>query len=155
MAILLHFNTKDSMTTEDICASLGVKADVVKGPLQILVKTKLLLLSSGKHSLNPAFKNKKIKMNINLTVKSKADDESRAVHESINEDRKMVIQACIVRIMKTRKTMKHNELIASAIDQLKSRFQPKASPHCCANFLVSLPTVPSRKAARSTMLNSE
>lgn len=36
-----------------------------------------------------------------------------------------MVQSAIVRIMKSRKTMKHNQLVGETIQQIKSRFQPK------------------------------
>jgi len=34
-------------------------------------------------------------------------------------------QSAIVRIMKSRKTMKHNQLVSEVISQIKNRFSPK------------------------------
>lgn len=45
----------------------------------------------------------------------------------MDENRRYVIEATIVRIMKARKTMEHNKLLAEVIDQLKSRFRPSAT----------------------------
>eukprot|EP00039_Didymoeca_costata_P023308 m.6655 g.6655 ORF g.6655 m.6655 type:complete len:769 (+) comp3564_c0_seq1:124-2430(+) len=125
MAILLHFNDKDTVTLDELVASLQASAETLQGVLGVLLKTKLITLDGTNYKLNFGFKNKKIKVNINMPIKAEAKAESESVHQSIEEDRKMVIQAAIVRIMKTRKRMKHNELITTSIDQLKSRFQPK------------------------------
>ncbi|KAJ8330758.1 hypothetical protein BDV3_002271 [Batrachochytrium dendrobatidis] len=44
--------------------------------------------------------------------------------EQVAQDRKHQIEACIVRVMKSRKSMRHNELVAMVISQLSLRFSP-------------------------------
>lgn len=50
--------------------------------------------------------------------------ERKETTEKIEEERKNQVEACLVRIMKNRKTMSHNELVNEVIRQLSSRFQP-------------------------------
>lgn len=45
--------------------------------------------------------------------------------KTVDDDRKYVIQATIVRIMKARKTMKNQPLIQEVISQISQRFAPK------------------------------
>lgn len=56
--------------------------------------------------------------------KTKQEEETDAVNANISEGRKIEINAAIVRILKSRRTVKHNELIEGIIKQLSSRFQP-------------------------------
>ncbi|KAL7424536.1 hypothetical protein Q5752_000220 [Cryptotrichosporon argae] len=50
--------------------------------------------------------------------------EREETQEMVDEERKHQIEACIVRIMKARKTMGHNDLISEVAHQLASRFVP-------------------------------
>jgi len=50
--------------------------------------------------------------------------EVEQTHASVDEDRKLYLQAAIVRIMKARKLIKHTNLMEEVISQAKNRFTP-------------------------------
>lgn len=58
------------------------------------------------------------------STKTEQEEEKEEVQSVIHEGRKLVINASIVRIMKSRQTINHNDLIAELIKQLQNRFQP-------------------------------
>ncbi|CAG8961131.1 hypothetical protein HYFRA_00002674 [Hymenoscyphus fraxineus] len=133
IAILLLFNDNDKNTYDDIKTSTNLQSDVLDPALGIFVKSKVLLMSPegdkpgpGKtFSLNYDFKSKKIRMNLNIQVKSEQKQEVEDTHKTIEEDRKLLMQSAIVRIMKARKKMKHSQLVSECINQIRSRFIPK------------------------------
>ncbi|ORX99040.1 Cullin-domain-containing protein [Basidiobolus meristosporus CBS 931.73] len=135
MGILLHYNDGTSYSYEELQTATGLNPDVLNGQLGILVKAKVLTLSQGqavgeagsRYDLNMDFKSKKIRVNLNVPVKTEQKVEAEETHKTIEEDRKLLMQAAIVRIMKTRKVMKHVALMNEVITQLQSRFKPRIS----------------------------
>ncbi|XP_039644888.1 cullin-3b [Perca fluviatilis] len=53
-----------------------------------------------------------------------SDPERKETRQKVDDDRKHEIEAAIVRIMKSRKKMQHNVLVAEVTQQLRARFLP-------------------------------
>lgn len=126
MAVLLQYNKNDTLSLEELAAATAISKEYLKQVLAVLVKAKILINEeTDQYDLNPSFKSKKIRINLNTPIKAEQKAESTDVLKIVDEDRKYVIQATIVRIMKARKTMKNQLLIQEVIAQISQRFTPK------------------------------
>jgi len=135
MGILMLFNDATSLKYEEIADALKLNKETLDPCLNVFIKARVLTTvpenvkaeDCPTFKLNMGFKNKKIKINLNITIKSESNKEVEETHKTIEEDRKLLIQSAIVRVMKSRKTLKHSNLIMETITLIKSRFQPKIS----------------------------
>jgi cullin 1 len=149
MAVLLLFNDNDKLDYKDLRDTINLTDEHLKPALEILCKAKVLLTDSEEskaqpgtcYKLNFNFKNKKLKVNLNVPGKTEQKVEAQDTHKTIEEDRKLLLQVCslisyafvkltifqavIVRIMKGRKRLKHVHLVEEVITQVKHRFPPK------------------------------
>ncbi|KAI6114120.1 Cullin-domain-containing protein [Pisolithus sp. B1] len=126
MAVLLQYNKHDTLSLDELIAATAISKDILSQVLMLLVKAKVLVNEeTDQYDLNPNFKSKKIRVNLNQPIKAEVKAESSEVLKTVDEDRKYVIQATIVRIMKARKTMKNQPLIQEVISQISQRFAPK------------------------------
>lgn len=105
MAILLLFNEADVVTYEEAQKATMLSADWLDPSLGVFVKAKVLNPSpeNGKpepgtsYTLNYGFKSKRVKVNLNIAVKSEQKQEVEDTHKTIEEDRKLLMQVSAVR----------------------------------------------------------
>ncbi|KDR76203.1 hypothetical protein GALMADRAFT_225884 [Galerina marginata CBS 339.88] len=139
LVILLLFedlDDNDFLTYSDIQAATQIDDVELKRHLQSLAcaKFKVLKKHPPGRDVDPddafSFHNdfscpmKKIKI---ATISSKVEnsEERKETRDRIEEERKHQMEACIVRIMKDRKHMSHNDLIHEVTQQLTSKFSPE------------------------------
>lgn len=140
MGILLQFNGNEKMTTEDLQISTQLTTNTLVNTLVSLTKTKVLKVDPAPEgdedpkiekesvfTLNVGFRSKRQKVNINIPVRREKEEESEETHKAVEEDRKLQIQAAIVRIMKMRKRLQHGALMSEVISQLQTRFKPRVA----------------------------
>lgn len=103
MAILLLFNDADVVTYEDAYKATALSADWLDPSLGVFVKAKVLNVipenakpePGTSYTLNYGFKSKRVKVNLNIAVKSEQKQEVEDTHKTIEEDRKLLMQVSI------------------------------------------------------------
>ncbi|KAJ1462111.1 Cullin [Pelagophyceae sp. CCMP2097] len=78
-------------------------------------------------TVNAKFTSKLKRVRVPLVASKETGPADDAVANGIEQGRRHMTEATVVRIMKARKTLKHNDLIAEVTRQLANRFHPQ--PH--------------------------
>ncbi|GJU36074.1 cullin-3A-like protein, partial [Tanacetum coccineum] len=71
---------------------------------------------------NDNFGSKFYKVKIGTVVAKKESEPEKETQHRVEEDRKPQIEAAIVRIMKARRVLDHNNIVAKVTKQLQTRF---------------------------------
>ncbi|KAI6244043.1 hypothetical protein M3Y99_00073600 [Aphelenchoides fujianensis] len=124
MSILMLFNSGDEYTFDQFAEKLNMKKDL----LALRPPGDRQGRAAEDRGRRPGVGERHPRAQrelLQVVVKSDARRENDEVQKSIEDDRRMVVQAAIVRTMKARKTLKHSQLVAEVLAQLTPRFQPK------------------------------
>ncbi|KAL4252320.1 cullin family protein [Abortiporus biennis] len=138
LVILLLFedvSETDFLTYEEIKQATAIPEPELQRQLQSLACAKYKILkkhppgrdinTDDSFSFNTNFSAPLYKIKIGTIVtKVENADERRETKDRIDEERKYQTEACIVRIMKDRKHMTHNDLVNECTRQLATRFHP-------------------------------
>lgn len=77
------------------------------------------------------YSNKRTRFRITAAIQKESPQEVEHTMNSVEEDRKLYLQAAIVRIMKSRKVLKHNALIQE-VSKTKSNLDQLLNNSCFA-----------------------
>ena len=136
MCVLMLFNNADRLSYKEIEQATEIPASDLKRCLQSLacarVKSVLRKEPIGRDiaeddafSVNDKFSSKLYKVRIStVAAQRESEPENQETRQRVEEDRKPQIEAAIVRIMKSRRVLDHNNIVAEVIKQLQSRFLP-------------------------------
>ena len=69
--------------------------------------------------VNIDFKSKLRRIQINQIQKKESRVEADAIHDTVLNDRKLYIDAAVVKTMKAKKTLRHTELITEVVKYLR------------------------------------
>ncbi|XP_078089152.1 cullin-2 isoform X5 [Mustelus asterias] len=135
MAVLLAFNNSEIVTYKELQDSTQMNEKELTKTIKSLLDVKMINHDSNKEdvdldsvfSLNMGFSSKRTKFKITTSMQKDTPQEMEQTRSAVDEDRKMYLQAAIVRIMKARKVLRHNALIQEVISQSRARFNPSIS----------------------------
>ncbi|XP_020231866.1 cullin-3A [Cajanus cajan] len=136
MCVLMLFNNADRLSCKEIEQATAIPMSDLRRCLQSLacVKGKNVLRKEPMSKdiaeddaffFNDKFTSKFFKVKIGTVVAQReSEPENQETRQRVEEDRKPQIEAAIVRIMKARRTLDHNNIVAEVTKQLQSRFLP-------------------------------
>lgn len=135
MAVLLAFNNSQTVTYKELQDGTQMNEKELQKTIKSLLDVKMLnhdlekeeIEAESTFSLNMSFTSKRTKFKITTSMQKDTPQEMEQTRSAVDEDRKMYLQAAIVRIMKARKVLRHNALIQEVINQSKARFNPSIS----------------------------
>ncbi|ODQ47211.1 hypothetical protein PICMEDRAFT_15196 [Pichia membranifaciens NRRL Y-2026] len=135
-AILSCFQEEDSLSAAYLLEKTALPAEVFKNHMVPFIKNKLiiqnpsgeknLLKSTTMFTIVTEYTSKKLKVNFSAVKQVDARTEDKETNEEIERRKHELLKAGIVRIMKARKHLKHENLITE-VYQIIDRFKPTVS----------------------------
>eukprot|EP01098_Paradermamoeba_levis_P011094 TRINITY_DN4711_c0_g1_i1.p1 TRINITY_DN4711_c0_g1~~TRINITY_DN4711_c0_g1_i1.p1 ORF type:complete len:487 (-),score=139.06 TRINITY_DN4711_c0_g1_i1:100-1560(-) len=132
--VLLLFNNTNQLTFKELINTTGLEKKELVRVLVSLSGSKVKILAKQSKtkevsdddvfSFNKEFSNKLFKIKINSFQIQETVEENQKTTEGVFQDRQYQIDAALVRIMKTRKTLSHNLLVSELVNQLKFPMKP-------------------------------
>ncbi|KIN04970.1 hypothetical protein OIDMADRAFT_115783 [Oidiodendron maius Zn] len=132
--VLALFNSLEAdghLSYSDIATATGLIDAELQRTLQSLACAKFRILTkhpkgrdvnpNDTFTVNAGFWDQKYRIKINQIQLKETKEENKETHERVYQDRQYETQAAIVRIMKARKTLAHQNLVAEVINATKGR----------------------------------
>ncbi|KAK9281175.1 hypothetical protein L1049_004070 [Liquidambar formosana] len=129
-ATLMLFNASDRLSYSEIMGQLNLTHDDVVRLLHSLscAKYKILIKEPNTKTISPTdyfeFNSKFTDRMRRIKIPLPPVEERRRVLEDVDKDRRYAIDASLVRIMKSRKVLGHQQLVMECVEMLSRMFKP-------------------------------
>ncbi|KAH7578399.1 hypothetical protein JRO89_XS01G0376900 [Xanthoceras sorbifolium] len=129
-ATLLLFNSSDRLSYSEIMTQLNLTHDDLVRLLHSLscAKYKILIKEPNTKTISQndyfEFNSKFTDRMRRIKIPLPPVDERKKIVEDVDKDRRYAIDAAIVRIMKSRKVLGHQQLVSECVEQLSRMFKP-------------------------------
>mmetsp|Transcript_36846 Transcript_36846/g.90172 ORF Transcript_36846/g.90172 Transcript_36846/m.90172 type:complete len:775 (-) Transcript_36846:79-2403(-) len=140
MALVFNAAAGNIITLKDIKQATELQDTQLKVGMLGMLKIKIVKCSDAHHHqkwsdatkfmVNKDFKSKRNRVNANVPVDTgglKSAPTAPVDAPEVRRERELKLQAAIVRIMKARKTLPHNELVAESTTQVQKWFAPQVA----------------------------
>uniref|UniRef100_A0A915AFR3 Cullin-2 n=2 Tax=Parascaris univalens TaxID=6257 RepID=A0A915AFR3_PARUN len=132
LAMLLCFESKNTLPLSYLATATGLTGELLVKNVRAIADSGILsvhdkdsLNGDSEVSLNFAMSSKRLRFKIvTPQMQRQVEKEAEHVNNTVQQDRKYYMECTIVRIMKTRKVLKHAALVNEVIEQTKCRFTP-------------------------------
>lgn len=139
MCVLMLFNSRDQISYENIASETNIPETSLVRALNslcasrssepVLTKTPASNEIEKDHvfAVNDAFTSALQKIKIDSTTSKKSAQNGNEPVINLDEDRRYELEAAIVRVMKARRTLSHNDLLVEVANLLRNRYTPSAA----------------------------
>eukprot|EP01065_Artemidia_motanka_P015200 TRINITY_DN1906_c0_g1_i1.p2 TRINITY_DN1906_c0_g1~~TRINITY_DN1906_c0_g1_i1.p2 ORF type:complete len:763 (+),score=319.14 TRINITY_DN1906_c0_g1_i1:62-2350(+) len=127
--VLLAFNDGKEYTFAELQQHTGIEGPELKTVVQSLALSNVRvlrrltkgpkLLPTDVFTVNEDFKHKQHKIRINQAQAKETKEEQKKTSDQVVQDRAFAIDACVVRTMKSRRVLRHQDLVAAVFAGLK------------------------------------
>ena len=132
MAFLMLFNQRETYRYDEICNILNVADPDFEHHILGIIKSGIMCKNTPEKKieanteffLNPEFKYKMFRLKIPVLLPKNPIEENleQEIPEIVEDDRKHMIEGCIVKIMKSRRTITHQNLIFEVVKMISWKF---------------------------------
>lgn len=133
-SVLLLFNSTPSLTAKQIRDHTAIPDGDLQRTLGSLSLGELKVLNKepktrridpdDRFEINAQFRHQLLRLTLNTVQLQETKEEQQGTQDRVLQDRGYSIDACLVRVMKARKTLSHAELVSEVFKQLKYDLKP-------------------------------
>jgi cullin 1 len=135
MSVLLLFNEADAVALDEVATMTSLAPAEAQSAVRALIAAQILATSkrggddddndgtTERLVINKSLKSKRLRIRVAAQSAAAEKQDSSATRESVTADRKLVLQAAIVRVMKARKSLAFQRLVGEVLEHVAERFR--------------------------------